>query len=181
MQNLNRSFGLLGAAAVALFAAACQKQAADADPAAVQNALKADEKKWNEDFKAKNGEALIGHYADDAYFVTPGGAANGRTAIRKVYSDALPDHYFSVNFASDKIDVSKSGDLAYARGHFSESYQDPKTHQVVSDSGSYITVYKKQDDGSWKAVEDFATADPATRKTAAPKSATGPKMITSGF
>ena len=102
--------------------------------------------------------------------------ANGSTEIRKVYATALVDNYFAVSFASDKIDTAGSGDFAYARGHFSEKYQDPKSKKIVSDSGTYITVFKKQADGSWKAVEDIAAADPATRKESAPD-VTPPKMI----
>jgi uncharacterized protein (TIGR02246 family) len=174
-----QSFGLLGIAAVAIISAGCQKQAAVTDPATVTNAIKAEEKKWNDQFKSKDLEGLLSHYTDDAFFVAPGApAANGSTDIRKLYSDALADHYFEVSFASDKIDVS--GDLAYARGHFSEKYQDRKSLKIVSDSGSYLTVYKKQADGSWKAIEDVAAADPATRKEAAPTT-TGPKMISSGL
>ena len=173
-----RSFALLGITALALVSSGCQK-AAGTDPAAVTNAIKADEKKWNDDFKSKDLEGLLSHYTDDAFFAAPGApAANGSTAIRKLYSTALTDHYFEVSFASDKIDVS--GDLAYARGHFSEQYQDPKSLKIVSDSGSYLTVYKKQADGSWKAVEDVAAPDPATRKETAPTT-TPAKMITSGL
>lgn len=160
--------GLLGVAAFALVVGGCAKgesAKASVDPAEVQNAIKADEQKTNADFKAKSLEGLVSHYADDAYLVTPGGAASGSTEIRKTFADALTDNYFSVNFASDKIDVGGSGDLAYARGHFTEKHQDPKTHQIVTDSGSYLTVYKKQPDGSWKVVEDFATADPAKHKS----------------
>lgn len=166
MNRIDRSFTLCGAAALALSLGGCQKPGAEAksDPAAVQSAIKADEKKWNDDFKAKNLEGLLSHYADGAFFVTSGGSADGSTAIRKAYADAIADNYFSVSFASDKIDVASSGGLAYSRGHFSEKYQDPKSRQIVSDSGSYVTVYKRQADGSWKAIEDFAVADPATRK-----------------
>ena len=60
--------------------------------------------------------------------------------------------------------------------HFSEKYQDPKSKKIDSDSGTYITVFKKQADGSWKAVEDIAAADPATRKESSPD-VTPPKMI----
>ena len=181
MHCSNRSFALFGAVALALAVGGCQKHATgSADPAAVQNAIKADEKKWNADFKAKSLEGLLGHYADDAVFVTSGGSASGSMAIRKIYADALSDNYFSVSFASDKIDVAGSGDLAYSRGHFSEKYQDPKSKQIVSDSGTYVTVYKKQGDGSWKAIEDFAVADPATRKETSP-TVKPPKMISSGF
>ena len=65
-----------------------------------------------------------------------------------------------MQFSSDKIDAASSGDMAYARGKFTEKYTDKKTGKVMTASGSYITVYKKQDDGSWKAVADFASADP---------------------
>lgn len=162
---MNRSFALLGVVAFALLATGCNKQAAAgaSDPAAVQTAIKADEKKWNEDFRAKNLEGLLSHYADDAYLAAGGPAANGSTDIRKQYTDALSDNYFSVEFASDKIDVS--GDLAYSRGHFTEKHQDRKSGNVVTETGSFLTVYKKQPDGSWKAVEDFTAADPTQTKS----------------
>ena len=89
-------------------------------------------------------------------------AADGATEVRKVYAEGLADKNFEISFASDKIDAAASGDLAYSRGHFSEKYTDSKTGQVMSHSGSYITVYKKQQDGSWKAVEDFAAVEPGS-------------------
>jgi uncharacterized protein (TIGR02246 family) len=182
MNRRNQSFVLSAAAAAALLVVGgCDRGAgAKSDPAAVKNAIKADETKWNDDFKNKNLEALLGHYSDDAFFVAPGVQASGSTAIRKAYSAALPDNYFKVSFASDKIDVADSGDLAYARGHFTEQHQDPTTKKIVSDSGAYITVYRKQSDGSWKAVEDFAAADPSKHKEASAV-AKGPKMLSSGF
>ena len=174
MKRMNRSLALLGAAAAALLIGGCNKDNAKSDPAAVQQAIKADQVKWNEDFKAKNLEALLGHYADDAFFVAPGVQAEGSTAIRKAYADALADHYFSIELASDK--VGASGDLAYARGHFTEKHEDQKAGKIITDSGSYLTVYKKQPDGSWKAVEDFATADP-TKTKSEPVVAKPAKMI----
>ena len=38
---------------------------------------------------------------------------------------------------------------------------DPSNSQVRTDRGNYLTVWKKQPDGSWKAVEDFVTPGPA--------------------
>jgi uncharacterized protein (TIGR02246 family) len=180
MANTIRSIALLGAAALALAMTACQKQggAATSNPDAVKTAIKADEKAWNAQFKSRDSESLIGHYADDAFFVAPGVKADGSTQIRKAYTDGLTDHNFMVSFASDKIDAAGSGDMAYARGHFSETYTDPKTSKVMTGSGSYITVYKKQDDGSWKAVEDFSAADPDSVKPVPPaKPAVRAKMV----
>lgn len=169
------------AAALALTLGACGK-ANEAKPAAdagiAKQAIQADEAKWNQQFKAKDTEGLADHYTDDAYFVAPGVTADGSTAIRQVYANASVDPAFQVQFASDRIDVGNSGDMAYARGKFTEKYTDKKTGKVMSGSGTYITVYKKQTDGSWKVVEDIAAADPASVKPVPPgKPATRAKMV----
>lgn len=172
----------LAAAIVASGLGGCGQSASGGDSSAVTAAIKADEKQWNADFKARNAEALIGHYADGAYLVAPGApAANGMTDIRKIFAAALSDRNFQLSFESDKIDVSASGDVAYSRGHFREKYTEPKTGKVMTDSGSYLTIYKKQADGSWKAVEDFVVADPASRKEVKPEPpATRAKMTSFG-
>src|SRR5947208_11530424 len=139
MTRIHKSIALTGAAAIALGASGCDKVAGAgaSDAGAVQSAITADEKTWNDQFKSKDLEGLLSHYADDAFFVAPSVTANGSTEIRKVYATALVDNYFAVSFASDKIDTARSGDFAYARGHFSEKYQDPKSKKIVSDSGTY--------------------------------------------
>ena len=167
MRRNHTIFALVGTAALALTVSGCQQnksQAAGAsDAGAVKDAIKADEKTMNDQFKSKDLEGLVGHYADDAFFIAPGlKGASGSTEVRKDYADALNDKNFNVTFGSDKMDVAASGDLAYTRGHFTETYTDPKTNKVMTNSGSYITVYKKQADGSWKAEEDFAAANPAS-------------------
>ncbi len=186
MMRTSISKALLGAAAIGLTLGGCGKTGGGngaSDPGAIKQAIKADETQWNKDFKSKDMERLSNHYADDAFFIAPGGGgADGSTEIRKVYATASTDPAFDVQFSSDKIDVAGSGDLAYARGKFTEKYTDKKTGKVMTDSGSYITVYKKQDDGSWKAVEDFAVADPDTVKAVPPeKPAKRAQMTSSGF
>ena len=37
------------------------------------------------------------------------------------------------------------------------SNDNPASKKPQSDKGSYVTVYKKQADGSWKAASDIAT------------------------
>lgn len=173
---------LLGAAGVSLMLGGCNNgQGAGDNGDGVKQAIKADEAKWNKDFNAKDTEGLAGHYADDAYFVASGTTAEGSTPIRQLFANASTDPAFSVEFASDKIDVASSGDLAYARGKFTEKYTDKKTGKVMTDSGSYLTVYRKQDDGSWKAVEDFAVPNPDTLKPVPPeKPAVRAKMTSFG-
>jgi uncharacterized protein (TIGR02246 family) len=181
MTRIHKALLLAGAAAFVLTIGGCMKKSAGAsDAGAVQSAIKADEKKWNEQIKSKDLEGALSHYADDAYFIAPGvKAADGAMAIRKAYADALADKNFDVSIGSDKIDVAASGDMAYARGHFSEKYSDPKTGGPMSGSGSFLTVYKKQADGSWKAVESFAAAEPGSEKAIAPGPAAKPAKLIS--
>ncbi|MGE5563573.1 MAG: YybH family protein [Bacillota bacterium] len=181
MMRKSISTALLATAAAALMLGGCDKAQTKkaADPDSVKQAIKADEAKWNKDIQAKDTQAIGEHYADDSFFVAPGVApTEGSTPIRQIFANASTDPAFELHFSADKIDVASSGDLAYSRGKFSEKYTDKKTGKVMSNSGTYLTVYKKQDDGSWKVVEDFAAADPDAAKPVPPaKPATRAKMV----
>lgn len=172
MPNLTKSFALLGAAALVVSVSACQKYqsaaggnaVARADTTATVDAIKAEEKKWSDAFQAKSRsvDTLTAPYADDAFFIAPGvGPTKGIADIRKAYEAGLRDPNFNISFAADKVDVAAAGDYAIAQGRFTETYTDPATKQKKSDAGSFLTVYKKQQDGGWKAVQDWAVADPA--------------------
>jgi ketosteroid isomerase-like protein len=157
---------ILAAAALAVSLSACGKyerqEAAKVDTAAISDAIKADEKKWSDEFQAKprSVDTLTSHYASDAFFLAPGvGPTKGIADIRKAYEEGLKDPHFNITFAADTVDVAASGDLATSHGRFTESYTDPATKQAKSDKGTFLTVYRKQADGSWKAVEDWAVAD----------------------
>jgi ketosteroid isomerase-like protein len=168
MPNLNRGMMLLGAAALALSMSGCAKyehregHEEKADTAAIADAIKADEKKWSDEFQAqpRSLDQLVSHYADDANFVMAGAKARGMNDIRKLYAEGLKDPNFNLSFAADKVEVAESGDLAVSTGKFTETGTDPATKQAKTQAGSFVTVYKKQADGSWKAIQDWAIADP---------------------
>ena len=141
-----------------------------ADPAAVEKELRAIETQWNADYNSRNVDEVMSHYAEDAALAMPGAplvaaSESRRNAIAQFLSDPTLKH----SFESDRVQVAKSGDLAYTRGHFTMQGTDPATKQPRTESGNYLTVWKQQSDGSWKAVEDFvvpggpapAAAEPA--------------------
>jgi ketosteroid isomerase-like protein len=133
------------------------KQAA-ADPAAVEKELKTIEGGWEKDYQARDVDKAVAHYSDDAAVANPGMALASDEVSRKMaISQFLSDPSMKVTFASDRVGVAQSGELAYTRGHYAIETTDPKTKQSKTDTGSYLTVWKKQSDGSWKAVEDFVT------------------------
>jgi hypothetical protein len=36
---------------------------------------------------------------------------------------------------------------------------DPNTKQLINDHGTYVTTWRKQPDGTWKAVADIVTSE----------------------
>ena len=123
-------------------------------------ALRATEAQWNDDFRAKDIEKLVAHYADHAVLISPGSSAsNGEEAIRSTLKEMVGDSALSLKFEARHIDVAKSGDMAYTTGSYTLTMTDPGTKQPINDKGSYVTVYRKQLDGSWKAVADIASSE----------------------
>jgi ketosteroid isomerase-like protein len=126
-----------------------------ADAAAIEKQIRAIETQWNADYNTHNVDALAAHYADDAALANPGVAlATDAAARRAGLTQFIADPSLKVQFASDRVLVAKSGDLVTSRGHYTSQTTDPATKQTKSESGTYLTVYRKQADGSWKAIED---------------------------
>jgi ketosteroid isomerase-like protein len=155
-------FIILPLAIAALALSSCDRMKKDdhakADPAAVEQQLRAIETSWNADYNTHNPDKIVGYYADDASLANPGSAiATDAAARRAEIAKFVADPSLKLEFAADSVRVAKSGDLATTRGHYSTQVTDPATKQVRTDIGSYLTVWQKQADGSWKAVEDFIT------------------------
>jgi ketosteroid isomerase-like protein len=94
--------------------------------------------------------------------------SSGKDAIRKTIAGMLTDPALSLKFQASRVEVAKSGDIAYTQGSYTMTMTDPNTKQVVNDHGSYVTTYAKQPDGSWKAVADIATSEMPPPAPAAP-------------
>jgi len=154
---------LCGTAVVVISIAACNPSPPPAPPDTHDADVKAIsdmEAKQVADFAAKNIDALAGFYADDAVLMTPGGpAAKGREAIRNGLKEMVADPALNLKFKPDMVEVAKSGDVGYTQGTYTLTMTNPMTHKPMDDHGSYVTTYRKQADGSWKAVADIATSE----------------------
>jgi ketosteroid isomerase-like protein len=149
----------LSAATAALLLTGCDHHDGDHgarghDQAAV-DAIKATESNMAKAFSDKDASALTSHYAADAVLAVPGRTVTGIDAIGKANAEDLKDPAFKLALANHGADASD--DLGYTTGSYTVSYTDPKTKQVVNGAGTYVTVFKKQSDGTWKAVADIAT------------------------
>jgi ketosteroid isomerase-like protein len=123
----------------------------DADVAAIR----ADEAQWVKDYNSRDQERIASHYAPDAVIMNPGGPpVHGRDAARKPQA---PDPNFSLTMEPERIEVV--GSIGYAHGPYSMTRTDRHTAQKMIEKGSFLTVYRKQPDGTWKASADMATVE----------------------
>jgi uncharacterized protein (TIGR02246 family) len=148
-----------GLTVLALLLAGCSSTPPDTREADAK-ALKDLEAQWNREYASKDAAKVAAHYADDAVLMSPGmPASSGKDAISKTLMEMVSDPALSLKFQSSKVEVSKSGDLGYTQGSYTLTMTDPASKKVISDHGSYVTTYRKQADGSWKAVADIASSE----------------------
>src|SRR3954468_11995181 len=141
---------------VCLLSACAARDTHDADVQAIKDT----ETAWARDAGSKDVEKFVAYYADDAAVLLPNAPViSGKADIRAALKPMLSDANFALQFAATKVDVAKSGDLGYSQGTYSMTVTDPKTNMPITDRGKYITIFKKQADGSWKAVEDMLSSD----------------------
>ena len=150
-----------------MLANGCNASPVDAAKAAAD--VRATEVRWNAASVARDPARFASYYDADAVDIGPGAdPMRGPAAIAAGMAEAFKDPNFSLTFAADKVDIAAGGDMAYTQGHFTETETSPGAQAKLVQSGSYVTVYKKQADGSWKAVADIASNGPPS---GAPKAA----------
>jgi uncharacterized protein (TIGR02246 family) len=117
------------------------------------------ERRGREAAQAKDLDRYVSFYADDASLFWPGAPmVTGRAAIREFMRAFLSLPAFSLSFETAKVDVSRSGDLAYSYGTLNVTLVDPAGNRM-KDRGKYLTVYRKQPDGTWKVMADMGNSD----------------------
>lgn len=150
---------------VALGLLACKPmgdKAAKVDVAAEEQAIRAKETAWMDAYNKHDAVGLASQYEEGAGLASYGTPLMTDAAARNAFLRGFAtDPALKVDFASDRIIVAASGELASSRGHYTMTFTDPATKQPRTETGSYLTVYRKAADGSWKAVEDFTSPGPA--------------------
>ena len=109
-------------------------------------------------YAAKNVSAALGFFAPDASVLGAGvPILSGRAAIRKSLAGTFGLSDLAISWHADKADVAGSGDLGYTSGTNRVSFgRKSKTPPII---GKYVTVWKRQADGTWKVMLDIYNGD----------------------
>jgi ketosteroid isomerase-like protein len=142
---------------------ACQTQSAPATStdtrAADEASLKTAESEWSKAAGTKDVEKTVAFYSDDAVVLPPNSPVlTGKGPIRAMWKSMQEAPGFSIHWQVTKVEVARSGDIAYASGSY-EWTQNDSNGKPMTDKGKSLEAWKKQTDGSWKCVADMFSSN----------------------
>jgi ketosteroid isomerase-like protein len=107
------------------------------------------------DMSEKDGmhKAFLVFFADSGVILRDNGyPVKGKKALMELYSKR-PDTSFILTWKPIYEKISDSGDLGYTYGFYRS--RQKSTGEISQ--GTYLTIWEKQTDGSWKFVMDTGT------------------------
>ena len=133
-----------------------------AEPKATVDTLKQLEGEFMKAAAEKGSAGYMSYYADDSVEVPNNGPLiQGKVNIAQGMG-FLDDKNNRLMWTPVGGDISAPGDLGYTYGTY-EFHAKGKDGKEVIEYGKYTSIWKLQQDGSWKVVLDMGNASPAAR------------------
>lgn len=133
-----------------LFLASCQP-AIDKEKAK-KELMEVDRSFSNLSLEKGMNKAFLEYLADDGVLLRPNRMPIvGREKITETFSN--PDTTFSLTWEPLFADVAESGELGYTYGTYKIDMYSPDGNPVTTE-GTYLSVWKKDQNGHWKFVMD---------------------------
>jgi uncharacterized protein (TIGR02246 family) len=134
------------------------------DIQAETDAIRNLEDQWTVALQTGDAEKIVSYFAPEAVSMRPNQPILvGLDAIRNRTVSMFADTTLLFNTYTgtiDIIEVSASGDLAYARGH--DEITTKTKDGLIKDNGKWVDIWKKID-GQWKVTVSIGNSDlPAT-------------------
>jgi len=103
-------------------------------------------------------EAWVKYFADNGIRQMGDGVVTGKEGIRRQMSVPYSNPDFNLEWEPVRAELSRGGRLGYTWGRFKSTRKGPDG-KVVTRRGSYITIWEKQKDGSWRVLFDTGDGD----------------------
>ena len=136
--------------AFSLVLSSCAPKEPEFNVAEVRKAIEAANLKLGDNLVKGDNAAASMVYTEDATVCPPNAPPmQGRQSI-KGYFDSFAQMGVKVTGATlTTVSVNGMGDMAYEIGNYIELFE--MGGKAMSDTGKYVSVWKKQADGSWKS------------------------------
>jgi ketosteroid isomerase-like protein len=142
--------------AVQVLAAPASAQTTDVRKAAEAGMLKAD-RGFNQAMADHDLNRFLSFVAPDAAFDSAEG--RGRDAVAKAWAPFFSPNGPTIRWSPTKAEALVAGDVGYTIGTWERHSKDAAGKEVVR-RGQYLTVWRKQKDGSWLATFDTGSTAP---------------------
>jgi ketosteroid isomerase-like protein len=141
-----------------LFSASCTRQTEKPDFAVLEAEVKDMFTLSIRLFEEKNLEGLVGRFTSNGTLKLPDApVVKGHEALRNNYSGVIQLEDFSIQLNPYYIEISESGDMAYALADFQVAFTTPVG--PFSDQGTTLMVFKRVD-GEWKIAAENLSSGP---------------------
>ena len=156
---------LIPVVALILALTGCQQPAPQAPDtrAADETAIRAAEAAMAKALAALDPASAVSFYTDDVVgMAVDAPVVQGKENMQK-YFEAMMKEKPEFSFSAERVEVARSGDLAYSWGKGKVGMKDKKG-KVTETTVKYVSVWKKQADGGWKIAIDTMIPDPPEAK-----------------
>lgn len=154
---------LFAMAAVLILIAQANIHAGTAPPMDGRAALMKADADFDAAVAAKGIDAWVETFAEDGLMFRAGTPVKGRDAIREMMAPAFATSGFSLRWKPVAAEIATSGDLGYTYGTY-EMASPGADGKPETRTGMYVTIWRKQADGSWEAAVDLGSAAPPPAK-----------------
>jgi ketosteroid isomerase-like protein len=157
-QRLNRWRAAIFAFLIVVVLVAAKAPQVKAEHNADEDAIRKLNAEWSKTAGTLDVDKTVAYYSDDATVLPPNEkVATSKAAIRALWAGLLAPGT-SISWEVTKLEVSKSGDLAYLTGTYKLSMRGPDG-KPIDDVGKMVEVWKKQPNKQWKVVADIFNSD----------------------
>jgi len=156
MRNF-RILPILVAAIVALSLTAAMAQTRNPRQLAEAAMMKAD-RDFNQTAAARDMDRFLSLVSENASFDSADG--RGRDAVKKAWAPFFSPGGPTISWAPAKAEALVAGDVGYTVGTWERHAKDPQGKEVVR-RGQYLTVWRLEKDGIWRATFDTGSTAPS--------------------
>jgi uncharacterized protein (TIGR02246 family) len=121
--------------------------------AEVRKAIDKGNAQWIEAWDKADASLIAALFADDGILLGRNGKFFKRPQILERMKTALGAAGKGVKATVTTVDLWLDGEVAYETGTYSYKYQEKG--KPVNEEGRYVTIWKRQSDGSWKIIMDM--------------------------
>jgi uncharacterized protein (TIGR02246 family) len=113
---------------------------------------------WIEAWEKSNPEMVAALFTDNAVMLSQGGKVfKGRQQILERQKEAMESVTRPIKVSVVTVKIWLDGDTAYETGKY--KYEYAEKGKPITEAGRYVTMWKRQDDGSWKLSMDMAVPE----------------------